>query len=314
MKRQSILAICLILLAGITPTLAQINCVPPEPTHLDAVVITLNTNGTGLQGYMGDVYAHTGVSIVGVGAWQHVIGNWGNNATQPMLTFVSPGIYQLTISPNIRAFYNVPENQEIYGMNFVFRSANGSQQTIDLFWQVYGVPIPDPVPVTFNVDMSLSTEFNPQTDEIFITGSMASWAMPGSNPNMELQPTPGNPLIYTLTLLLDAGNYEYKYFRVINSTPSWDFGEWPGDPNRSVQVQIDTPLTVNDVFGFLFPPLFGDANCDGLVNILDIVVINAYIMGENPEPFCFMNADVNHDGVVNLLDIVGTVNIILGGI
>ncbi len=311
MKRKSLLLFIAMFFLGLAPSMSQITCVPSEPTDLDAVVITLNTAGTGLQGYTGNVYAHTGVTIAGVGAWQYVIGSWGNNATQPMLTNISPGIYQLTISPSIRAFYGVPDNQDIIAMCFVFRSENGSQQTIDLFWQVYGVPIPDPVPVTFNVDLSYAFGFNPATDDIYITGSMVSWAMPGTNPNMEMQPVTGNPMMYTLTLTLDPGYYDYKYFRVIDNTPSWDFGEWPGDPNRNVHVQ-DT-MIVNDVWGFLIPPLFGDANCDGLVNILDIVVINAFIMGENPEPFCFHNADVNYDGEINLLDIVGTVNIILGG-
>ncbi len=56
----------------------------------------------------------------------------------------------------------------------------------------------------------------------------------------------------------------------------------------------------------------GDANCDGAVNVLDVVGIVAYILGSNPQPFCFNNADVNADSIVNILDVVGTVNIIMG--
>ncbi len=56
----------------------------------------------------------------------------------------------------------------------------------------------------------------------------------------------------------------------------------------------------------------GDANCDGTVNIQDVVVIISYILGTNPQPFCFENADVNHDGLINVNDVVGTVSIILG--
>ncbi len=55
----------------------------------------------------------------------------------------------------------------------------------------------------------------------------------------------------------------------------------------------------------------GDANCDGVVNILDIVTIVNYIVGLNPQPFCFENADINDDEVINLLDVVSTLNIIL---
>lgn len=57
----------------------------------------------------------------------------------------------------------------------------------------------------------------------------------------------------------------------------------------------------------------GDANCDGLVNLLDIITLANYIMGFNPTNFCFENADVNGDGSVNLIDIIGTANIIGGG-
>ncbi len=57
----------------------------------------------------------------------------------------------------------------------------------------------------------------------------------------------------------------------------------------------------------------GDANCDGMVNVLDAITSVNYVMGQNPQPFCFENADVTQDGVINVLDIIGTVNIILGG-
>lgn len=57
----------------------------------------------------------------------------------------------------------------------------------------------------------------------------------------------------------------------------------------------------------------GDANCDGTVNVLDIVTIVNAILGQDPDPFCFMNADVNTDGSINVLDIVAVINIILQG-
>ncbi len=56
----------------------------------------------------------------------------------------------------------------------------------------------------------------------------------------------------------------------------------------------------------------GDANGDGIVNVLDIITTTAYFVGQNPEPFCFENADVNQDGVINILDVIGTVDIFTG--
>ncbi len=57
----------------------------------------------------------------------------------------------------------------------------------------------------------------------------------------------------------------------------------------------------------------GDANGDGIIDILDLVTISNYILGSNPTPFVFENADINNDGLINILDLVGTANIILGG-
>ncbi|MDP2401900.1 MAG: FISUMP domain-containing protein, partial [Actinomycetota bacterium] len=58
--------------------------------------------------------------------------------------------------------------------------------------------------------------------------------------------------------------------------------------------------------------LLGDANCDGNINVLDIITMINYIMSLNPEPFCFQNADVNGDTNINVLDVIGTINIIMG--
>ena len=57
----------------------------------------------------------------------------------------------------------------------------------------------------------------------------------------------------------------------------------------------------------------GDSNCDGVVNIVDVVTTVNYLIGNNPQPFCFDNADINGDGIINVIDAVGTINIIIGG-
>jgi hypothetical protein len=53
---------------------------------------------------------------------------------------------------------------------------------------------------------------------------------------------------YSLTLEMQEGTYEYKYFLVEkDGDPNWDIGEWAGDPNRTITVTGDA--TFNDVFG-----------------------------------------------------------------
>ncbi|MGB4205777.1 MAG: hypothetical protein WBJ84_09205 [Bacteroidales bacterium] len=55
----------------------------------------------------------------------------------------------------------------------------------------------------------------------------------------------------------------------------------------------------------------GDANCDGVVNVVDVIKTIQYIMSIIEKPFCFANTDLNSDILVNMEDVVGTINIIL---
>ncbi|MDG5767251.1 T9SS type A sorting domain-containing protein [Balneolales bacterium ANBcel1] len=115
----------------------------------------------------------------------------------------------------------------------------------------------DEYEVTFNVDMSEAEDFDPEAHDVFVTGSMAEWAEPGSNPDFMMAPHADNPDIYTLTVTLPAGEYMYKYF-LVEDEPDWDGGEWDGDPNREVVVNEDTE--VNDVWAV--PPVYITFNVD----------------------------------------------------
>ncbi|HAD78142.1 MAG TPA: hypothetical protein DCF99_00110, partial [Flavobacteriaceae bacterium] len=64
--------------------------------------------------------------------WENVIGSWGNNTTQPKLTFVSGSTYKLEIPNSIYQFYGVDTSKNITAINIVFRNADGKQQTTDL--------------------------------------------------------------------------------------------------------------------------------------------------------------------------------------
>ena len=55
----------------------------------------------------------------------------------------------------------------------------------------------------------------------------------------------------------------------------------------------------------------GDSNCDGVINLFDVIAISNYLIGFNPEPFCFENADINGDGIINIQDLIDAVNLIL---
>jgi len=103
----------------------------------------------------------------------------------------------------------------------------------------YTLPV-NPV-VTFNVDvhgLPLTA-----TDTLFIAGDFGgiygTWNMPGSNLNNILA-DPNVDSVYTIAMNLPAGTYHYKFFK----NRSWDFGEWTGDPNRTLIVNGDISTTV----------------------------------------------------------------------
>ncbi|MBK8943837.1 MAG: T9SS type A sorting domain-containing protein [Ignavibacteriae bacterium] len=108
---------------------------PEFPTETDEIEITFfiqEMSRKDLAGYGGILYTHTGVNT-SLGNWQHVIGTWGDNNSQPTLERISTDVYQITIN-NPRAFYNLTNsNEHITSLNFVLRSADGSKQTEDLF-------------------------------------------------------------------------------------------------------------------------------------------------------------------------------------
>ncbi len=106
------------------------------------------------------------------------------------------------------------------------------------------------VNVTFNVDANAFVGFDAATDEIYMAGTIFSpaWQTPGSDANTKMTDLDTDG-IYTLTVpAVAAGDYEFKYFRVISGASSWDNGEWAGGDNRVITV-ADVDLTFDHVFG-----------------------------------------------------------------
>ncbi|MGE5847719.1 MAG: alpha-amylase family glycosyl hydrolase [Ignavibacteria bacterium] len=136
MKRILLSFLLLIVSFRIFP---QVTTVPEFPTQNDSIIVYLDTSQPGaeeLLNYTGTVYAHTGVNT-NLGDWQHVIGSWGNNSTQPALIRLGTNIYKLVIG-NPKEFYNDTTNEEISALAFVFRTADGSKQTRpDIFINIY---------------------------------------------------------------------------------------------------------------------------------------------------------------------------------
>jgi glycosidase len=126
---------------------AQVTAEPALPTASGSVVITFDASkgNKGLMGYTGDVYVHIGVITnlsTSSSDWKYVKTNWGVNSAATKLTRIATDLYQLSISPSIREYYGVPQNETIQKMAFVFRSSDatktGKTETgADIFYDVY---------------------------------------------------------------------------------------------------------------------------------------------------------------------------------
>ena len=93
-------------------------------------VVVVNTQGTSIT--PGEtLYAHTGVitdKSVGGGDWKYVKHDWNVDAEDCCLTHVGNGIYGLVISGGAKAFYGVPEGEEVKQLAFVFRTSGGTKE------------------------------------------------------------------------------------------------------------------------------------------------------------------------------------------
>ena len=82
------------------------------------------------------------------------------------------------------------------------------------------------------------------------------------------------------------------------------------DPNAT---NYDETANVDDgSCEYEYDFILGDVNFDNEINVLDIVLMVSFILGEPTDEYEYSAADINQDGLINILDVVQLVNIILG--
>jgi len=141
-------------------------------------------------------------------------------------------------------FEDLPAGEHVAGVQSVYSTGESAIITIDFEIE----SIVEKFSVTFNVDMT-NADFDPEEDVVYMTGSMLEWAEPGTLPEDQTMTQVGETMIWTMTIELEAGEYQYKYF--LND--GWDGGEWTGDPNRVVTI-VDADVVVDDIWGFTNAP------------------------------------------------------------
>ncbi|MFN0035016.1 MAG: alpha-amylase family glycosyl hydrolase [Saprospiraceae bacterium] len=125
-------------------SLAQVTCLPVFPNASDNVTITYDaTQGNGALAGVSPVWAHLGV-ITNLSQnssdWKHVATTWALNNAAAQMTSAGTNLWTKTF--NITTFFNVPANETVLKLAFVFRDASGN--TVgraadggDIFYEVY---------------------------------------------------------------------------------------------------------------------------------------------------------------------------------
>ena len=147
--------------------------------------------------------------------------------------------------------YAAPNGTYTYSVEKAGYQGTSGEVTVDGADQtVSATLIQERYEVVFNLDARYAPNFEPGTGTYYITGSFPgiNWAEPGTMEEEQLMDPTDNVYIFTLTMELPAGTFEYKYF----NGPSWDDGEWQGGDNRVLEVA--GPMEVNDWFGSLTDP------------------------------------------------------------
>jgi len=145
---RSLLLLFFIGLLANNTVLGQIVTSEPEfPVPYDSVTVFFHADqgNQELMDYSGDIWAHTGVitqESTSSSDWQYVVAEWDENTDKAKMTRVEDNLYKLQIGPTIREYYDVPEEEKIEQMAFVFRNSDGSLEGKtatggDLYLDVY---------------------------------------------------------------------------------------------------------------------------------------------------------------------------------
>ncbi len=194
---------------------------PAHPTEIDDITVYFDPSQATRQELTGNgqvIYTHTGVHT-NVRNWDHVIGSWGINSTQPQLNYDGDGIYSLHIG-NVRDFYSVPDNESISEFCFELRNSMSDRQSEDLFTPLYepGLSLALLSPVMDSgrkwVFLDMGDTLKLQAIAIRQGGALDQFSL--YQDDVLLTETQSDTLSYTITQLPAAG--QILHYRFVAST------------------------------------------------------------------------------------------------
>ena len=157
--------------------LPRVSISPEDITQqtTENVVITINTAGTPLASYTGDIYAHTGVITTAssdTSDWKYVKSAWGENLSACKLSKVDTNVYKLTLTGGPAAYYGFKSSDVVTHLAFVFRSSDSSKKltTDDILISISDVEL---------ITVEPSVIFNHTAEDVVVTLNTKGTAMDG---------------------------------------------------------------------------------------------------------------------------------------
>lgn len=280
----------LLILFFLTPiSFTQIVVTQPEfPTENDSIVVIFDATQPGaeeLLNYTGTVYAHTGVlTNLGGTVWQHVIGQWGNNQTQPPLTRLGANLYKLTVGFP-RQFYGLTNPAEkILELAVVFRSADGTKQTRpDIFIPVY--------------EPGLNIVFENPKVEVEFGDPLRSPAFvkQGSSVLVDVEVIEIGTEVFSLTLFVD--NLQVAQSSIDSLSYVFNYNDYSPGPHSVAAVGTDTSGASDTASFVMFvnPPMVNQqppAGTEPGINIISPTTVTFILFAPDKE-FVYLLGDFN---------------------
>ena len=148
--------------------------------------------------------------------------------------------------------------------------------------------------------------FPPSFDESLTVGeSIDFWSDYNNLTTESVESINTNVEIYTYSN--ESSTTKFVHYKVYGGNHEWFGSTWAVNWGFNTSEELINYFLQYQLSDFIDNQLQGDLNNDGMVNILDIVVVVNLILSGNYDVL----ADLNSDGMNNILDLVAIVNIIL---
>ncbi|NNF34654.1 MAG: hypothetical protein HKN68_11120, partial [Saprospiraceae bacterium] len=200
-------------------TLPQVAVTPSLPDDTEDVTISFSAECTPLEGAT-KVYLHSGVSTTESDptSFNNTIGNWGQDDGIGQMTSTGADQWEIVIH-GMRSHYGVDDEEDIFGLNFLFRNADGSVKEDNGGSNYFNAT--DPGPYFTITDPELNPSFQAVGSSVNITSESGiapvTWTIQELNPiDDSVLSTPASQSgMTTFSYSVNVINTSLRKFKVI---------------------------------------------------------------------------------------------------